>query len=64
MLNGEKIRVLMHSKEMTSRQLAMRIGISESMMSYILQGLREPNVRTLVRIASELGCTVDEIVLK
>lgn len=64
MINGEKIRVLMRDKEISSRVMASRIGVSESMMSYILQGLREPNVHVLVRIATELDCTVDELLLR
>lgn len=64
MINGELIRVLMRSKGITSRELAGRVGISEAMMSYVLAGLREPNVQVLVRIAREIGCTVDEIILK
>jgi len=64
MINGELIKTLMRSKGITARQLAAKVGVSESMMSYILGGLREPNVHTLVRIAKELGCTVDELIAK
>ena len=64
MINGNMIKALMRSKGITGRELAAKVGVSESMMSYILQGLREPNVTTLVRIAAELDCTVDEIILK
>ena len=64
MVNGELIKILMRSKGITARQLAAKVGISNSMMSFILSGLREPNIQTLVRIAKELGCTVDELIAK
>lgn len=64
MINGEKIRMLMRSKGITGRELALRVGVSEAMISYILQGLRAPNLQTLIRIATELDCKLDEIVVK
>lgn len=64
MLNGKLVRTLMRAKGYSGRELAARVGISESMMSYILQGLREPNVQTLVRIANELGCSLDEMIIR
>lgn len=64
MLNGERIRVLMQNKELTGRELASRVGVSDAMMSYILQGQRDPNVQILVRMSAELECTLDELVVK
>lgn len=64
MINGEKIKALMNAKGITNRQLATKVGVSEAMMSYILSGLRDTNVQCLVRIAAELECSVDEIILK
>lgn len=64
MLNGERIRALMQSKALTGRELANRVGVSDAMMSYILQGQRDPNVQILVRMSAELECTLDELVVK
>jgi transcriptional regulator with XRE-family HTH domain len=64
MINGELIKILMRSKGITARQLAAKVGVSSSMMSFILSGLREPNIGTMVRIANELGCTIDELIAK
>ena len=64
MINFKKIKALMGKKEIKDYELAAKVGVSISMMSYILNGLRTPNVQTLVRIANELGCTVDELLIK
>ena len=64
MLNTDKIRHLMKKKDIRSKDLAAKIGISESMMSFILSGLREPSVQILVRIAKTLECSVDDIIMK
>ena len=62
MVNGKKIQELMTQKNILGKEMAERVGVSEAMMSYIIRGLREPNVATLVRIAKELDVTVDELV--
>ena len=64
MVNSEKIKELMQAKSLKSKELALRVGVGETMMSYILNGLREPNVATLVRIARELGVTVDDLIVQ
>ena len=64
MVNGQKIRDLMLSKGIDGMDMAERVGISGQMMSFIIRGLREPNVTTLARIAHELGVTVDDLIKK
>ena len=64
MVNGERIKELMLAKGMDSMDMALKVGISGAMMSYIIRNLREPNVTTLARIAKELGVTVDELLRK
>ena len=64
MVNGEKIRQLMTEKGIQNKEMAMKAGVSESMMTFIVQGLREPNVSVLVRISGVLGCTVDELIVR
>ena len=63
MINTAIMKSLMRDKGIRDNELAAKIGISTSMMSYILNGLRIPNVQTLVRISHELGCTVDELII-
>lgn len=64
MINGERIRELMKERGILGKTLASRVGVSEPMISFIFDGLREPSVGVLVRIATELGCTLDELVNK
>lgn len=63
MVNGNKIRELMQKKGMLNKELAVRVGISESMLSYIILGLRDTTVTTLSRIAKELEVSVDELIV-
>lgn len=64
MINGEKIRDLMKQKDIQGDELAGQIGVSPAMMSYIINGLREPSVTVLVRISRVLGCTLDDLINK
>lgn len=64
MINGEKIREFMKQKEIQGDELAGQIGISPAMMSYIINGLREPSVTVLVRISRVFGCTLDDLINK
>ena len=64
MVNGKKITELMHEKGIKNKEIAAEVGISESMMTYIVKELREPNVTTLSRIAKVLGVTVDELIVQ
>lgn len=61
MVNGKKIAELMRQKGIMNKALAAEVGISESMMTYIIKELREPNVTVLARIAKVLGVAVDEL---
>ena len=48
-------------KNLTMRQLADSVGITESMVSLIESGQRCPSVKVLRRIAAALGCTLDDL---
>ena len=45
----------------TQRELARRVGISSAAMSAIEREAHMPNVITALRIARELGTTVEEL---
>ena len=49
---------------MTESELAVRLGVSGAMMSYIINGLRDTTVSKLVRIAEELDCALDELIYR
>lgn len=62
MVNGKKIKEMLEKQGKSLRGIASSVGVSESMMSYIVNGLKEPSVAVLVRIAKELDCIVDDLI--
>lgn len=49
-------------KGLTMNQVAKASGISESMYCLIENGKRTPSLRVIRRIASALGCKLDDLV--
>ena len=64
MVNGERIKELMKEQRITNKELAEEVGVTEAMISYIIRGLRDTTVGTMVRIAKRLGVKVDELLVK
>jgi len=46
---------------MTQEELAERTGLKQSMISHLENGTRKPSLQTLKRLATVLGCTLDEL---
>ncbi|MBR0443676.1 MAG: helix-turn-helix transcriptional regulator [Clostridia bacterium] len=61
MINGERMKELMKEQGITNKELAEAVGVTEAMISYIIRGLRDTTVATMVRIANRLGVKVDEL---
>ncbi len=61
MLIGRNVMMIMYDKKISQKELAHAIGVSEMMVSKIVNGHKNPSVEKLVKIASVLGCTVDEL---
>lgn len=49
-------------KGWTQKQLAERIGLTESTMSRYMNGTRQPTAYALLRMSRAFGCTVDDLV--
>ena len=62
MVKGKKIKELIEKNGISMRVLAAKVGVSEAMISYIVNGLKEPSVTVLARIAKELGCPVADLI--
>lgn len=62
MINGERMKKLMKEQGITNKELAEAVGVTEPMISYIIRGLRDTTVTTMVRIANRLGVKVDELI--
>lgn len=56
---GERIATLLRSCNMTQRELAERVGATESAVSKYVNGTREPRAEVLANIATALGTTVE-----
>ena len=61
MVDGEKIARLMKARGISCTRMAEIVGVSTAMITYITQGKREPNVKTLALIANALDCKVDDL---
>lgn len=60
-LFGERIRRFRKSRNITQEELAEAVGISLSFLGHIERGTRKPSIETLIRIASALSTTTDEL---
>ena len=57
-LNGELVRMIRHSRRLKQIEFAARIGITQAMLSFIENGLRELNEVTEGRIRQQFS--IDE----
>lgn len=55
----ERLRYLIDCAEIRLKDLAPRLNLAPSTLGNYVQGTREPDYRTLVRIADYFGVTVD-----
>lgn len=58
---GYRIKQFMQQRGMTQSQLAEKARVSANYISKIEQGIVNPPIRTLARIASALGVTIDDL---
>lgn len=61
MVNGKKIRQMRESEELTTGELGEKVFASQSMIVFIENGIKQPGIELLKRIADYFGCTVDEL---
>lgn len=47
---------------MSQRELAKKVGITDSAICQYESGKRSPNIQTLKKIAEILGCSVDDLI--
>jgi len=59
---GERLRELRNKRGLTQVTLAEASGIKQSHISSMERGMMLPNLLTLMRLASGLGCTVSALV--
>lgn len=61
---NDRLRELRDSSKMTSKELAKKLNIAESKLSYYMSGDREPSYDLLIAIANEFDVTTDYLVGK
>lgn len=59
---SKRLRRKILATGITQKDLAERIGITEVSMSRYFNGVRVPDVYTLVRLTGELGCQLSDII--
>lgn len=57
----KKIKILLIKNNLTQRELANKINISEEYLSKIISCKHIPNVNIALKIAQELNTTVEDI---
>lgn len=63
-VNTEKLKELLEVKKIEQKELAEQVGVSAPMVSYIVNGLKEPSLTVLGRIAKVLGVSVAELIVE
>lgn len=64
MFNHERMAEIIRKKGIEQKALAGKVGVSEAMMSFIVNGLKEPSLTVLGRIAHELGVSAAELIVE
>lgn len=59
---GDRIAHLIEERHLSQREFALLIGTTEASVSRYINNAREPNAKTLRRMADVLQTTTDEIV--
>lgn len=58
---GFRLRSIMHQKGVTQAELAVRTGMPQTSLSRYVNGKHEPGLYNVDRIATALGCSVDDL---
>ncbi len=56
---GKNLRALRNERNLSQRKLAQRVGVRGSTIALYESGERYPSIPMLIRLAKELGVTVD-----
>lgn len=57
-----RLREMRKSRGMTQTQLANAVGIKQPSLSSLENGVTEPALKTLIKLAKALECSLDELV--
>ena len=57
---GERIKIMLATKDLTQKELAEAINVTQSTISNYCSSSREPDLATCIAIANVLGVSLDE----
>jgi transcriptional regulator with XRE-family HTH domain len=57
-----KIKIFRNDKKLSQKELAEKAGVGRSYLSCLENGKRNPNTKTLSKIAAALNCKVGELI--
>lgn len=60
---GQRILLLLKKKRITQKELATRLNMNEATLSRYIKNEREPKIEFLVKVAKELGTTIDYLAM-
>ena len=58
----ERLRLIRKARKMTQAELAMATGIHRTLIAKYETGRTNPGAIRLMKLASALGCTVDDLI--
>ncbi len=58
---GDNIQRLREAQDISQAEMARRVSISQSMLSQIEKGIKNPSLLVGKEIADALGCSVDRL---
>ena len=63
-LSSERLKALREARKLTMQELADKLGVSKSMISYYEKGKKTPSVKTIDKMADTLNVSVDYLIGK
>lgn len=61
-MNTEKLKEILAEKNIGQQTLADAVGVTQTFISYVINGYKTPSIAVMKRIADFLGVTVDELI--
>ena len=61
-MNRERLKEFREKKNLTMKQVALKLGVTESCYCLWENGYRKPSFEVLVKLAEIYGCTVNDFV--
>lgn len=61
MFNAKKLEEYLESNGLSQAKFGEKVGISATMVFYLIKGYKQPSALLLRRIADVLDCSMDEL---